>query len=104
MKALMNFPATGGRYCIHVDALIRRGTRAHPRRGRCESARSRWQQSRPRSSLAMYSESCEGAGYAAHPEFACLRRISAGLSPRTTTSETAKRPPGFSTRKASRST
>ena len=30
-----------------------------------------------------------------------LRRISAGTSPRTTTSETAKRPPGFSTRNAS---
>ena len=29
-------------------------------------------------------------------------RISAGISPRTTTSETAKRPPGFSTRNASR--
>ena len=33
-----------------------------------------------------------------------LRRMSAGTSPRTTTSETAKRPPGFSTRNASRST
>ena len=33
-----------------------------------------------------------------------LRRTSAGTSPRTTTSETAKRPPGFSTRKASRRT
>ena len=33
-----------------------------------------------------------------------LRRTSAGTSPRTTTSETAKRPPGFRTRKASRST
>jgi hypothetical protein len=33
-----------------------------------------------------------------------LRRTSAGTSPRTTTSETAKRPPGFSTRNASRST
>src|SRR5688572_16484285 len=30
-----------------------------------------------------------------------LRRTSAGTSPRTTTSETAKRPPGFSTRNAS---
>ena len=33
-----------------------------------------------------------------------LRRMSAGTSPRTTTSDTANRPPGFSTRKASRST
>ena len=33
-----------------------------------------------------------------------LRRISAGTAPRTTTSDTAKRPPGLSTRKASRST
>src|SRR5262245_10455146 len=33
-----------------------------------------------------------------------LRRISAGTSPRTTTSDTATRPPGFSTRNASRST
>src|SRR6476469_2553561 len=33
-----------------------------------------------------------------------LRRMSAGTSPRTTTSDTAKRPPGFSTRNASRST
>ena len=33
-----------------------------------------------------------------------LRRMSAGTSPRTTTSETANRPPGFSTRNASRST
>ena len=33
-----------------------------------------------------------------------LLRIAGGTSPRTTTSETAKRPPGFSTRNASRST
>jgi hypothetical protein len=33
-----------------------------------------------------------------------LRRTSAGTSPRTTTSDTANRPPGFSTRNASAST
>ena len=33
-----------------------------------------------------------------------LRRISGGISPRTTTSDTANRPPGFSTRNASAST
>ena len=33
-----------------------------------------------------------------------LRRTTSGIGPRVTTSETANRPPGFSTRKASRST
>src|SRR5215469_13985376 len=33
-----------------------------------------------------------------------LRRTSSGTSPRVTTSETAKRPPGFRTRNASRNT
>ena len=40
-----------------------------------------------------------------HPIHAsALRRMSGGTSPRTTTSATAKRPPGFSTRNASAST
>src|SRR5262245_38905800 len=42
---------------------------------------------------------------AMHPTHkSMLRRRSAGTVPRTTTSETAKRPPGFRTRNASRST
>src|SRR6266851_1280279 len=51
-------------------------------------------------SLSRYSRSSSAP--ATQPiQSSTLRRISAGTSPRTTTSDTARRPPGFSTRKAS---
>src|ERR1022692_1051999 len=54
-------------------------------------------------SLLRYSSSPSAP--ATHPTHSStLLRISGEMSPRVTTSETAKRPPGFSTRKASRST
>src|SRR5437762_3716772 len=54
-------------------------------------------------SLSEYSVSCSAP--AMQPTHnSTLRRTSAGTSPRTTTSDTANRPPGFSTRNASRST
>ena len=56
-----------------------------------------------RKSLSRYSNSSRAP--AIQPTHSSmLLRISAGTSPRTTTSEIAKRPPGFSTRNASRST
>src|SRR5438445_12923720 len=49
-------------------------------------------------SLARYSDSSSAP--ATHPiHSSTLRRISEGTAPRTTTSETANRPPGFKTRK-----
>ena len=80
-----------------------RRTPGRRRSGRCASARCRCLRSRrprasrgtPRSSSAPATQPIQSS---------MLRRIAAGTSPRTTTSETAKRPPGFSTRKASAST
>ena len=65
-----------------------------PRWSRCRCRRS------PRPRVWRGSPILERAGDAADPQLHVLR-IAAGTSPRTTTSETAKRPPGFSTRNAS---
>src|SRR5919204_6354213 len=54
-------------------------------------------------SLSRYS--CSSSAPGTQPiHSSTLRRISEGTSPRTTTSETANRPPGLSTRNASAST
>ena len=83
--------------------LAGRGTRARPRRRRCASARRRSPRSRP---LPAWRDTrlLRARRPRSRPTARRLRRISAGTSPRTTTSETANRPPGFSTRNASRST
>src|SRR5919204_4307319 len=54
-------------------------------------------------SLSRYS--CSSSAPGTQPiQSSTLRRIAAGTSPRTTTSDTANRPPGLSTRNASAST
>ena len=79
------------------------GTRARRRPCRRATARPRRRSKPAARSLAAYSVSSSApAMQPTHSSM--LRRMSAGTSPRTTTSETAKRPPGFSTRNASRST
>ena len=71
-----------------------------PRRGRRGSARGRSPRNPAAASLSRYSRSSSAP--ATQPiQSSTLRRISAGTSPRTTTSDTARRPPGFSTRNAS---
>ena len=98
----MNLPSTCG--AIGPRRARRRpGTRARPRHGRRASARARSPRSRPRRAWpGTRSSSSAPATQPIHSSM--LRRISAGTSPRTTTSDTAKRPPGLSTRNASAST
>ena len=76
---------------------------AHPRSSARASARRRCRRNQRLASLDVYS--CSSSAPATQPTHSnMLLRTSSGTSPRTTTSETANRPPGLSTRKASRST
>ena len=100
-KALMNLPSTS-----RASASASRPVAGEERprvfeRCRPASARSRSARSPPSSAWRRYSSSSSApATQPTHSSM--LRSHSAGTSPRTTTSETAKRPPGLSTRKASR--
>ena len=103
MKALAIFPSTSARACRRrarvgqelagiVDAHRRATARRRPM---LEAGIDRAAAGiRPRAARRRRSR----------PTAPCSRRTASGTSPRTTTSETAKRPPGFSTRNASRST
>ena len=81
----------------------RSGTAARLRCCRSGSARSRRFRSRPPSG-APDNRSPPARRQRSPPTATCFSRTAAGTSPRTTTSDTASRPPGFSTRNASRST
>ena len=103
MKALMNLPSTCGRNRVDVDALSgEKGPRIFDAvdAGRLDvdlfesRRRQAWRDTRSSSSAPAMQPT----------QSSMLRRISAGTSPRMTTSETANRPPGLSTRKASRKT
>ena len=97
---------------LPVDRLGQTGTgRGRPRRGtrarrrpcrRASARRRRLSKPAPASSCRYSASSSAPATQPIHSSM--LLRTSAGTSPRTTTSDTAKRPPGLSTRNASRST
>ena len=91
------------RNSVHIDAFRRQRSRARPRRDRPVSARYQFARNlRRRACREIRSSSSAPATQPTHSS--TLWRISGAISPRVTTSETAKRPPGFSTRKASRRT
>ena len=74
-----------------------------PRPGRCGWARCRWPQTR-RWRASRHSRSRRRAPAMQPAQASTFLRMCSGTSPRVTMSETAKRPPGFSTRNASFST
>ena len=95
----MNFPSTCGGHRIDIDPLPgKEGPRildaVNARRLDLDLVESRLGELRD--VFVLFKRS----GHAAHPEQHAFA-ISGGTSPRVTTSETANRPPGFRTRKAS---
>ena len=100
MKALMNFPSTASAMASTSTPFPERNSRASSTLVDscrldvdCLEARRR--------QLGAIIVFVERSGDAADPEQHVAAYLPAAPSPRVTTSETAKRPPGFNTRKAS---
>src|SRR3990172_8637997 len=102
MNALANFPSIRGATASTSRPALARNSRAlatvYTRHGSISTS------SNPAASIvARYADSSRAP--ATQPiHNSTLRRMSTGTAPRTTTSDTATRPPGFRTRKASRRT
>src|SRR6266403_1545543 len=101
-KALMNFPSTCGASASTSRPFSERNSRASATRyirvgsiSTCSNPAD--------TSLSRYSPSSR-APSTQPTQRSMFWRICASISPRVTTSQTASRPPGFSTRKASRNT